>query len=97
MDTDNYQGVVMMNYTEKNVPFTRTIEHKHFENTESDSTWVTWEFPTEYKPDETEPYYPSMIKKILRYITSIKNCSIRKRTFTLVVDYQNTNTMICTK
>ena len=58
IDTDNYQGVVVMNYTEKDVPFTRTIEHKHFENIESDSTWVTWEFPTEYKADETEPYYP---------------------------------------
>ena len=58
IDTDNYQGVVMMNYTDKDIPFTRTIEHKHFENIESDSTWVTWEFPTEYKADETEPYYP---------------------------------------
>ena len=58
MDTDNYQGVVMMNYTEKDIPFTRTIEHKHFEKVESDSSWVTWEFPTEYKAEETEPYYP---------------------------------------
>ena len=55
---DNYQGVVMMNYTDKDIPFTRTIEHKHFEKVESDSTWVTWEFPTEYKAGETEPYYP---------------------------------------
>ena len=58
LDTDNYQGVVMMNYTDKEIPFTRIIEHKHFENVESDSTWVTWEFPTEYKAGETEPYYP---------------------------------------
>lgn len=58
LDTDNYQGVAMMNYTDKQIPFTRTIEHKHFEKAESDSTWVTWEFPTEYKAKETEPYYP---------------------------------------
>jgi UDP-galactopyranose mutase len=58
IDTDNYQGVVMMNYTDKEIPFTRTIEHKHFENIESESTWVTWEFPTEYVANETEPYYP---------------------------------------
>ena len=58
IDTDNYQGVVMMNYTDKEIPFTRTIEHKHFENIESESTWVTWEFPTEYVVNETEPYYP---------------------------------------
>lgn len=58
IDTDNYQGVVMMNYTDKEIPFTRTIEHKHFENTDSNKTWVTWEFPIEYIVDETEPYYP---------------------------------------
>ena len=58
IDTDNYQGVVMMNYTDKDIPFTRIIEHKHFENVESDTTWITWEFPTEYKAEETEPYYP---------------------------------------
>jgi len=58
INTDNYQGAVMMNYTDKEIPFTRTIEHKHFEKIESDTTWVTWEFPTEYKVGETEPYYP---------------------------------------
>ena len=58
IDTDNYQGVVMMNYTDKDIPFTRTIEHKHFEGIESDSTWVTWEYPMEYKVGNTEPYYP---------------------------------------
>lgn len=56
--TDNYQGIAMMNYTDKDVPYTRTIEHKHFDMVESDSTWVTWEYPTEYKAGKTEPYYP---------------------------------------
>lgn len=54
----NYQGVAMMNYTDFEVPHTRTIEHKHFENSESDCTWVTWEYPIEYIPEKTEPYYP---------------------------------------
>lgn len=58
LDTDNYQGIAMMNYTDKEVPYTRTIEHKHFENVKSNSTWVTWEYPTEYKANKTEPYYP---------------------------------------
>lgn len=58
IDTNNYQGVVMMNYTDKETPFTRTIEHRHFEDVESDVTWVTWEFPTQYNARETEPYYP---------------------------------------
>jgi UDP-galactopyranose mutase len=47
-----------MNYTDIDVKFTRVIEHKHFENSNSPSTWVTWEYPTEYKASETEPYYP---------------------------------------
>lgn len=58
IDTDNYQGTAVMNFTEKEIPHTRTIEHKHFENSNSQLTWVTWEYPTEYKPSETEPYYP---------------------------------------
>jgi len=58
IDTDNYQGTAVMNFTEKEIPYTRTIEHKHFENSNSQLTWVTWEYPAEYKPSETEPYYP---------------------------------------
>ena len=46
LETDNYQGVVMMNYTDKEVSHTRTIEHKHFEKTESDVSWVSWEYGT---------------------------------------------------
>ena len=55
--TDNYQGVVMMNYTDKETPYTRTIEHKHFEKTESDVSWVSWEYPEPYDKSK-EPYYP---------------------------------------
>lgn len=58
LNTDNYQGVVMMNYTGLEIPYTRIIEHKHFENTKSDFTWVSWEFPNEYIVDKSEPYYP---------------------------------------
>ena len=58
LNTDNYQGVAMMNYTQIEIPYTRIIEHKHFENVKSNSTWVSWEFPIDYITDETEPYYP---------------------------------------
>jgi UDP-galactopyranose mutase len=58
-DTDNHQGCAVMNYTDSETTHTRTIEHKHFEpDVKTDSTWVTWEYPTQYKADETEPYYP---------------------------------------
>ena len=55
--TENYQGVAVMNYTEFEVPYTRTIEHRHFENSESNVSWVTWEYPEDYNRNK-EPYYP---------------------------------------
>lgn len=79
LDTDNYQGVVMMNYTDKEIPFTRTIEHKHFEKVESDSTWVTWEFPTEYKAKETEPYYPVNDKENTKIYNKYKKLADKEK------------------
>ena len=55
---DNYQGIAVMNYTDDPPDFTRVIEHKHFENSQSSVTWVTWEYPIEYKAEITEPMYP---------------------------------------
>ena len=48
----------MMNFTEEDVHFTRVIEHKHFENSESSVTWISHEYPVEYEAAKTEPYYP---------------------------------------
>lgn len=58
LNTPNYQGVAVMNYTDSNIPFTRVIEHKHFESPQTDTTWITHEFPQEYVADVTEPFYP---------------------------------------
>jgi UDP-galactopyranose mutase len=58
LETDNYQGVAILNETDIDVRHTRTIEHKHFEKVISDSTWVSWEFPTKYDCELNEPYYP---------------------------------------
>ncbi len=58
INTDNYQGVAMMNFTSDEVEWTRIIEHKHFENSDSEVTWVTWEYPNDYIPNKTEPFYP---------------------------------------
>ena len=62
LNTSNFQGNAVMNYTEKNVPYTRVIEHKHFELFGSDvdsiqKTVVTKEFSMEWQPG-MEPYYP---------------------------------------
>jgi UDP-galactopyranose mutase len=57
LDTDNYQGNAVVNYTDAEVPFTRIIEHKHFEFGEQASTVVTREYPEEGGRGK-EPYYP---------------------------------------
>jgi UDP-galactopyranose mutase len=55
---ENFQGVAVINYTDESTMYTRIIEHKHFEKIESDSTWVTYEYPVKYDSKNTEPYYP---------------------------------------
>ena len=58
LEIENCQGTAMMNFTDINIPYTRIIEHKHFEFGTQPYTWITYEYPTEYKAKETEPYYP---------------------------------------
>lgn len=58
MPVDNYQGVAMMNYTDSETPFTRVVEHKHFEFIDCNYTFISYEYPVEYQADITEPYYP---------------------------------------
>lgn len=53
----NHQGVAVMNYTEREVPYTRIIEHKHFEFGTQPVTYVTKEYPADWQPSE-EAYYP---------------------------------------
>jgi UDP-galactopyranose mutase len=58
LNQDNHQGCAVMNYTDQEVPYTRTIEHKHFDWVDNGVTWITKEYPTKYKAGKTEPYYP---------------------------------------
>jgi len=57
LDKENHQGNAVVNYTEREVPFTRIIEHKHFEFGTQPKTVVTKEYPEEWTA-EKEPYYP---------------------------------------
>ena len=57
LEIDNYQGNAVINYTDGSVPFTRVIEHKHFEKIQSSKTIVTHEFPIPLEKGQ-EPYYP---------------------------------------
>lgn len=54
---DNYQGNAVVNYTEREVPYTRIIEHKHFEFGTQPDTVITREYPAAWKRGD-EPYYP---------------------------------------
>lgn len=54
---ENYQGNAVVNYTEREVPYTRIIEHKHFEFGRQPDTVITREYPREWKRGD-EPYYP---------------------------------------
>ena len=56
LDTENFQGNAVVNYTGKEVDYTRVIEHKHFESTSSKKTVVTYEYPDDWSP-EKEAYY----------------------------------------
>jgi UDP-galactopyranose mutase len=56
-DYPNHQGNAVINYCDNSVPHTRTIEHKHFENSQSDYTVVTHEYPQDCDGDRI-PYYP---------------------------------------
>ena len=62
LDTDNYQGNAVVNYTEREVPYTRIIEHKHFEFGTQPTTVMSKEYPSEWKLGD-EPYYPVNDKK----------------------------------
>ena len=57
LDTDNYQGNAVVNYTDNETPYTRIIEHKHFEFGTQEKTVISREYSTEWKPGD-EPYYP---------------------------------------
>ena len=57
LDCDNYQGNAVVNYTDREVPYTRVIEHKHFEFGTQKKTVISREYSSEWKVGD-EPYYP---------------------------------------
>ena len=57
MECPDFQGNAVVNYTERSVPYTRVIEHKHFDFGTQPHTVVTYEHPDDFAPGK-EPYYP---------------------------------------
>ncbi|WP_394977254.1 UDP-galactopyranose mutase [uncultured Helicobacter sp.] len=56
-DEENIQGVAVINYTDEHTPYTRSIEHKHFEFGTQNKSVLSHEYPLEWNKD-IEPYYP---------------------------------------
>lgn len=81
IDSPNYQGIAIMNYTDKDIPYTRLIEHKHFENLgesvyDNPRTVITREYPMEFT-NNNEAYYPINDEKNNKLYTQYKqlaNC-----------------------
>jgi UDP-galactopyranose mutase len=57
LDCENYQGNAVINYTEREIPYTRIIEHKHFEFGSQPKTVISKEYSSEWK-EGSEPMYP---------------------------------------
>lgn len=75
LDTDNYQGNAAVNYTDIEVPYTRIIEHKWFEFTESEKTVISKEYSAEWKPGD-EPYYPVNDEKNSKLYSEYKELAL---------------------
>lgn len=69
LDTEDYQGVAVVNYTDSKTPYTRIIEHKHFNFSSNEKTFITREYPAEWNAHR-EPYYPINDEKNSRLYNS---------------------------
>ena len=67
LDIDNYQGNAVINYTEREIPYTRIIEHKHFEFGTQPKTVITREYPAAWSKGQ-EAYYPVNDEKKQRVV-----------------------------
>ena len=85
LDQSNYQGNAVINYTDYETPFTRIIEHKHFEFGTQKKTVITREYPDNWT-SEKEPYYPINNEKIMNCMRNIKNYPKRSQMLYLEED-----------
>ena len=72
LDEENHQGVAVVNYTDRETPYTRIIEHKHFEFGTQPKTVITREYPVTWQ-EGMEPYYPVNDEKTRHCIRVCKN------------------------
>ena len=79
LDCDNYQGNAVVNYTDREVPWTRIIEHKHFEFGTQEKTVISREYSSEWRVGE-EPYYP---------VNDEKNSALYRKYAALAAEEEN--------
>jgi len=79
LEVEDYQGNAVVNYTAGDVPYTRVIEHKHFEYGTQPTTVITYEYPDTFAPGK-EPYYP---------VNDVRNSEIFKSYRELAVSREN--------
>ena len=79
LEEPNYQGVAVMNYTDRETPYTRIVEHRHFDSScTAAHTIITREYPSEWS-EGAEPYYP---------INDSKNAALAEQYRALAADTQ---------
>ena len=78
LPTDNFQGNAVVNYNEREIPYTRIIEHKHFEQGNQPSTIITYEFPDDYAEGK-EPYYPINDERNNRMLAQYKELASKQK------------------
>ena len=76
-DNDNYQGNAVINYTEREIPYTRIIEHKHFAFNDCPGTIITKEYPVEWKIGD-EAYYPVNDEKNIKLYNKYKTLAMKE-------------------
>ena len=72
---ENYQVNAVINYCEREIPYTRVIEHKHFEFGKQPHTVITREYPSAFTPGD-EPYYPVNDERNMRLYEKYKELAI---------------------
>ena len=75
LEMENYQGNAVVNYCEREIPYTRVIEHKHFEFGKQPHTVITREYPSAFTPGD-EPYYPVNDERNMRLYEKYKELAI---------------------
>ena len=77
MNTDNFQGNAVVNYTDSETPWTRIIEHKWFDPSDQPKTVISREYSFEWHPGD-EPYYPVNDEKAARFTENIDSLQGKK-------------------